>query len=76
MHPKAMILNELLPEDAIISCRKTFEGEDLGDTNAHLYQSKQHRGGWRVQRVAQEGGQTEGGTRTPSADHVSRRELL
>ena len=76
MHPEARILNEVLPEDAITSSRKTFEGEDLGDTNAHLYQSKHYRGGWRAQRVAQEGGQTEGGTRTAFADHVSRRELL
>ena len=56
LYPAARILKEVLPEDAITLYRKTFVGEDLGDTTAYLFQSKEYRGGWRAQRVAQEGG--------------------
>ena len=56
LYPAAHILKEVLPEDAITLYRKTFVGEELGDTNVYLFQSKKYRGGWRAQRVAQEGG--------------------
>ena len=56
VYPEARVLKELLPEEAITLYRKTFVGEDLGDTNAYLFQSKEYRGGWRAQRLAQEGG--------------------
>ena len=56
LYPAARILKEVLPEDAITLYRKTFEGEELGDTNVYLFQSKEYRGGWRARRVAEEGG--------------------
>ena len=56
LHPEARTLKEVLPEEAITSYRKTFAGEDLGDSPAYLFQTKEYRGGWRAQRVAEEGG--------------------
>ena len=50
LYPGARVLKEVLPEAAITSYRKTFVGEDLEDSTAYLFNTKEYRGGWRAQR--------------------------